>query len=124
MPGEGLHDPDLAGEPFHGLGVAVRVDLQAGPAPEDQLDRHDAIGIAWSGLQILGSVDLTHVARVHSPQKPEPPCDHLRRHSPFPCVFARPCEHTTPHGGMPRLTTRAAPQPREQRTREFNRKQQ
>lgn len=74
------HDPNLAIEALHGLGVAAGIDLDAGAAAQDGLDGDCALGGSLGGLQVLGPVDLPHVALADDVPDTESAVDQLVAH--------------------------------------------
>lgn len=77
---EPAHDAHLAFEPLDRLGVGVRVDDRTGAAAQDQLHRDHAIPVVFGRLEVLGAVDLPHVALTHGSQETEPACHLLEVH--------------------------------------------
>lgn len=69
------HDSHLAGEALRGLRITAGVDPRAGAAAQDRLDGHDAFRAALGGLQVLGAMDLPHVAPADDLTDAEPAAD-------------------------------------------------
>jgi hypothetical protein len=88
MVGEPAHDPHLAGEPVDRPEVVDRVEARTVAAAQDQLDRHHPVRVTRPGLEVLGPVDLAHVALADGSQQPKPArhqlATHVRVHRPRP----------------------------------------
>lgn len=81
------HDAHLAGEALHGLGVTAGVDPASSAATQDRLHSDGALGRTLGSAQVLGLVDLPHVASADDPADAESAVDELVAHCPLLCLL-------------------------------------